>query len=174
MVVLPQLLFGAERTPIAVPETGSITPLTIAERQAMERAHIYQAVKGLNNVEARQLQAEGFREILDYSGSTDFAESLAWTGPIEGMAPGMRLEEQADVYYAIVEAKLQSLSIVELEAFRDELAGGIYTLRDIQRKIEFGPATIQPDELDYLIARTLIFRERLLTELTRKQKEALR
>ncbi|MBW7856906.1 MAG: hypothetical protein H3C43_01055, partial [Leptonema sp. (in: Bacteria)] len=128
----------------------------------------------LNSVEARQSQAESFRELLDFVQGPEFEQTLQWTGPIEGVVPGMTLDELADVYYSTVFTQVEATySIGELELLSDEIASNLYTLIDLREKALLTDQTISENELDYLTVRTIQFREQVLELLERRRKEAL-
>ena len=138
------------QAPLKIPEVGQLAALTQRETEAMNVAFQTQTFAGLNTVEARQSQAESFRELLDFVQRPEFEQTLQWTGPIEGVTPGMTLDQLADVYYSTVYSQIESTySIGELKRLSDEIASNLYTLIDLREKAVLSEQSISENELVY-------------------------
>ena len=163
--LLQAVLTYGLRQPLVVPEVSEVQTLAPAEQAAILDEIESQTARGLNTPGARLEQAMALREMFDYVQSPEFEQSLEWTGPIEGVQPGMTVDELVDSYFGIMDREIETYSREELEALRDEIAASMYSLVDLEGKVELGPETVAQDELDYLFARLAQFRERVQAEL---------
>lgn len=161
------------RVPLEIPSVGVITPLSDDEKLSIQTEAIRQAVRGADTPEARTDQARELATILNFMNSPEFEDSFQWTGRLEGVRAGMTLAEQADWYYGHLEVALEDWNAKELEFLQQEVAAGLYTLFDMRDKAILSDQTATDNELEYLIARTIQFRERLVEIAKRKQLEEL-
>ncbi|MCR8648449.1 hypothetical protein A1343_15910 [Leptospira interrogans serovar Bataviae] len=165
----PLFLIQDPRSSISLPTPDGFrpSPLTLEEKEGVKLSMNSLSADGFLSAEARKTQLEGLKATLEFLNTSELQESLQITGPIPGYTNGMTFRQYSDFALGQLASGLDQMPKSVLNEYRISVLVWVARLRLLSASCD-STTTEACDELNYLIEKYLVLREKIVEEIKKK------